>query len=240
VDWKKGFRNIGIYLLSLTAAYGLNTLDSQSYYRKNLFKELKAQERAIGITHFSIPDVSYSYPAGSSLKQNMIMAGAYSPSQDILYLPPHPIPLRPEITLLNLPIRIFTLGNTGFNARTVLWHESGHFYVDKLGEHCDCDHSMDGPFLLGALVNEGIGEYFGRAVTREKDDFKDSEWRILQQRLPDIDHKDVYRAGNHLVKPIIDKHKAEGIRYLLEHPPKVSTLTELPDYQRKALEDLAR
>jgi hypothetical protein len=131
------------------------------------------------------------------------------------------------------------------SARNTLWHELGHFYFDKLAEYCKCkDESIHDPQrthpFVARIVDEGIGTYFDRAEKPKTDIFSDSMWAELNgEKKVGTDYR-FYRGGYHLVKPIIDRYSTLGMIYLLQHPPMVKSLTELPAYQKKALEDLAK
>lgn len=163
----------------------------------------------------------------------------------------------PSFDLSDIATWIGTTGETKVVTST-LYHELGHYYCDRLYEHLLADlaaeDTLNDPFRLDKLIGlkiiqEGIGRYFENVMTGEEDSFQDREWPatvgdffdpvalIIDQNLIVPDHL-IYDGGFHLVKPVIDQYKKEGLLYLLYHIP--HNVLELPQYQQKALEDLSR
>lgn len=247
--FQKSLRNVIIgatgFLFSLISADWIvtsNVNESISpYIKNNLSRIISEQEEKIGIQHFGTPKISRKLPPGC-----WGFLGCYRPKEDTIHLAYGGL-ITPENNLTN------NLANTladvlgrgrNYNVERALNHELGHFYTDKLNESLGKGDWLDFPDRklkddrIGTmLIAEGVATYFSKVMDGEEDNFKDSDW---PNKLNDFWlFKVMYGGGHHLVKPIIDKHKKEGIVYLIENPPTVDELKDLPDYQKRALEYLS-
>ncbi len=141
----------------------------------------------------------------------------------------------------------FTYGLTPEGLQ-ILYHELGHFYLDKLSEDLGLgnwpkkeDYKKN---VIGIkLVSEGLATYFERKMTLEEDKFKDGEWPAELNKFWDspnhLDQDIIYYGGYHLIKPIVDKYGEWGIIYLMFRPPQADELLELPKYQNTILQELS-
>lgn len=193
---------------------------------ENLDVIIAQQEEHMGITHFGKPELQFSLPQ-PLIEQNPLVtlwyAGIYE--NNTIYL--------------NL---------SGFynysEAKQTFDHELGHFYTEKLHESWGLgiwpvynqDEQYSDHNLCLKLIDEGIAEYFGHAVNNGADAFKDINWPISVFGF--WENHVITDGGYHLVKPIIDAYKKEGIAYLISNPPTEEELFFLPLYQQQALDDL--
>jgi len=233
--------------------------DVEEFVTQNIEQLIHAQEQKVGFTLFPPPPMEFMLPPSSRLKKtesNGITYGLYDLQEHVLYLNSGMLTL-PSFDLSDIAARIGTAGNTK-NVKSTLYHELGHYYCDRLYEHLLADFAaedkLNDPFRLDKLIGlkiiqEGIGRYFENIMMGEEDSFQDREWPatvgdffdpvalIMDQNLIVPEHL-MYDGGYHLVKPVIDRYKKEGLLYLLHHIP--GNVLELPQYQQKALEDLSR
>ena len=90
------------------------------------------------------------------------------------------------------------------------------------------------------IIEEGISEFFcyNSSPKHEPDGkFTDKDFFKI---LGDLGGYYVYDAGYCLVKPILEKHGVNGIKYLLKNPLKVEDLNDLPAYRSRVLSELAK
>lgn len=200
--------------------------DIERHIVENLDAILAQQEEQLGITYFGKPQLQFSLPA-ALVEQNSLVtlwyAGIYE--NNAIYL--------------NL---------SGFDnytgAKETLDHELGHFYTEKLHESWGLGiwpvYTYDEPYsdsnICLKLIDEGIAEYFSRAMNNGADAFKDTNWPISVFGF--WENHVINDGGYHLVKPIIDAYGEEGIAYLISNPPTEEELFFLPLYQQQALDDL--
>jgi hypothetical protein len=97
------------------------------------------------------------------------------------------------------------------------------------------------------VINEGIAVYVESYVNPVPDLFDDGMYteNLFDESTfasPDGPTRlfSPYYGGYHLVAPIIEKYGALGIDYLVTHPPRLTSLRELPAYGKRALADLDR
>ncbi len=135
--------------------------------------------------------------------------------------------------------------------KSTLDHELGHFYTDTLSEHLN---RQDWPPKEGVslgfvtarhyvykMFSEGIAVYFAHAMNSENQViFSDNDWPKTINDLTINQYKIFYDGGYHFVRPIIDKHGARGIEYLVQYKPKEEDLFALPALQKRMLEELAQ
>ncbi len=252
--------------VGINAPYCINSLtnkkdqDVEEFVTENIEQLIQEQEEKVGFTLFPPPaNIEFMLPEDSrneTLKHDRIVYGLYDPQEDTLYLNSGMLTL-PTFDLSDIAAWIGTFGTTN-NVKNTLYHELGHYYCDRLYENMFADFAakdnLNDLFRLDKIVGfniiqEGIGEYFERVMTGEEDSFEDSDWPenveefvelealILDRNIIVPPHLQ-YNGGYHLVKPIIDQYQKEGILYLLHHIP--DNVLKLPQYQKKALEDLSR
>lgn len=215
----------------------------ESFIQSDLGGIMEEQENKLGITHFGVPEVFSGFPAEWSGFETLGVSGTYEPSNDSIYLSPicH-VEDHPD----DKWIRLINCGRP-HDARAVLAHELGHFYVDKLNESLGRDDfgSYDGVAVRDAtpehvgqkLIGEGISEYFRVAVTGGQDNFEDYEYPNHFEKFKS--DKFFYGGGYHLVKPIIDLHGKRGIEYLIINPPATEQdFEDIIGYREKVLEAL--
>lgn len=178
----------------------------------NLERIIKEQEEKLGIKHFGVPEVMY-------------------------------LPYLPEglLGIYNEKLNTIFIAINQHNMEETLDHELGHYYADGLHESLDLGNW---PIFPGGkndnigvkLISEGIAEYFSRKLNNREDNFKDSDWPdnfddFWTQRV-------IYSGGYHLVRPIIEEHGTNAIKYLILNTPGTNDLTNLPEYQKKCLKEL--
>lgn len=234
---------------SLTYGILFGTCDNgvREQIEPHLEEIMKAQEERVGIKHGGKPAIVYKI----DFNPFVWISAQYKPKEDALYLNPHVHWFIKMQKLLG-----FAVDPALWDAKTVVEHELGHFYTDKLGEQMgngnslDFSHTSDSESLGLRLVTEGIGEYFGRKGKGqlEHDVFSNAEFpqdnegwlNLMRPHNLEYLFLCLYQGGYHLVKPILDQDVERGIRYLIVHPPTERDLNDLPVYQQRALDVLAK
>ncbi len=234
--------------------------DVEEFVIENIEQLIRDQEEQVGFSLFPPPQkIEFMLPENlrdEVVKSGWITYGLYDFQENVLYLNSGMLTL-PSFDLSDIAAWVGTMG-IAKNVKDTLYHELGHYYCDRLYETMLEDiaakDDLNDPFRLDKMVSlniihEGIGEYFERVMTKEEDSFEDRDWPMKGEEFVDLealifDQKILvperlkYDGGYHLVKPIIDQYKKEGILYLLHHIP--DNLLELPEYQQKALEELSQ
>ncbi|MBW2991136.1 sterile alpha motif-like domain-containing protein [Candidatus Woesearchaeota archaeon] len=231
-------RNVGVGLVSLVVALMMSCNPSNkdvsklkkdephpeaiNYVTKNLGSIISSQEKSLGVQHFGLPNIEFK---GCGFRGEREF---YNPDTDTLtlYLPRAYVHFSPRTT------------------EDLIRHGLGHIYADKLSEGLEneswppkVEKNID--YVRYGLVAEGIAEYFKRKSHNEEDTFKDSQWPKTVEEFEKISDSIYYNGSYHLVKPIIDKHGQEGIEYLINNPPEIQDLKDLPRYQKIVLENLS-
>lgn len=240
--------------------------DSHSQFTDAMRSIMRAQEKIIGISYKETPKIKLDLPPDIDWMQLHDFEGQYHKETKTMYV--HPSYKRCDITSITAnPLRNdHKIIDDGRHEREydlnfikeLLAHELGHHYAFELqSEIGGIDHlNPDIPRLnvrehLGILIiREGIGTYFGEILkgdktikTRTGEDFE--KFWSKKYELEEIksywgDKFIIYEGGYEVVKPILDKHKKEGLIYLLKNPLKIKDfdLSKVIDYQKKALEEL--
>ena len=130
---------------------------------------------------------------------------------------------------------------------TTLNHELGHYYSDQFndlilgrGNWPSFNNLSEVEKMALWVVSEGIAGYFER-MNDPYGDFRDSKfpktendfWIDENQKNPNYHLR--YEGGYHLVKPIIDEFKGQGIEYLMVNPPNEEEALNLKKYQQDVL-----
>ncbi len=219
----------------------------QEYVEQNLESIIKNQEEKLGIHFPKRPRIEYLLPPQWRLNGADGILGLYKPEENTIYLNSglltHLVPDFGDIVAL-----FFSNGRMD-DAISTVNHELGHFYCDSLTEAAGFgdwplfEKGMDSGEIMGMrLVAEGIAEYIKKkAMGETEDNFKDSEW----PQDPDYFYGNglgniylIYGGGYHLVKPVIDQYGKQGMLYLMIFHPLEKDLTNLPEYQKKILEQI--
>ncbi|MBT7497353.1 hypothetical protein HN662_03420 [Candidatus Woesearchaeota archaeon] len=209
---------------------------------KNIDRIMNLEESSLNITFDSKPKVEFVFPEEFLILAFAGKTGFYTPTDKTIHLASKFLTTQ-EFGLKDV-IKYLSFGITKTRYDTLLAHELGHHYVSQESEKLDESKSFkigeiyDSRITALKIIHEGIGEYFSSMISPIEDSFNDEEWpKTLEGFLePHIQ----YKGGFHLVKPIIDKHKSKGIKYLINNPPSKFELFDLPNYQKKALEELDR
>jgi hypothetical protein len=193
------------------------------YVEKNLKHIIAAQEEKLGIQHFGIPKIKYSYNKKGS-------NGYYDEKTETILLRDG-IVTGQGCSMLDKIANFLTLNLFSVDVKITLDHELGHYYPDKLSKSIE-----NGPWPIipadvktpGLLrISEGIAEYFAITMNNTADYKRNHKWTVW------------YPEGYDLVKPIIDKYGRKGIEYLILNSPKPSEEPiDIDEYQRKILNDL--
>lgn len=215
----------------------------QPFVESNLARMMHAQERKLGIKHIGTPKIKYDTLPGFEGLSGAILAGAYMPEKDTIYLPPGST-ITPENCLENKLMTILKNGIIG-DVKEVLDHEIGHFYMDKLHESLGKGNwPSEGGGIGQRLIAEGIAEYFTRTMNYDTSDpFSDADWpkSTAAWSLHIFSNpRFLYNGGYHLVKQIIGKHGKRGIEHLICNPPNADDLTNILAYQQKILQELSQ
>ena len=209
-------------------------------YEQILNSEMAKNEEEIGIKHFGIPEKEFIHD------KNVDFSASYNPETDIMYFRSSfssPFPVKHE-ELDHLYLH------------SVVSHELGHFYVDKLSESLGWGNwpqlsaqPNTVEWVEENIISEGIGTYFqGKTLERitgiDIDNIEgippfdiEKEWPKDIEILYDGHQLEAY--GQWLVKPIIDKHGEKGIEYLITHQMEEDELLNPKSYQERALEALS-
>ena len=217
------------------------------YIERNLETIIKSQEERLGIRHFGKPKIKYGYSketiivtkAGDIREEvRQTLAVRYHQDEDTIYIPniTAALSLTPEKSLINTATWLLFLGD-GIETKEYLYHELGHFYADKLSESIGNGNWPKEHHLNIRLINEGIATYFQNTMNTKKNSFEDLDSIKI---FDDDDIFKIYHVGYLLVKPVIDKHGKEGIKYLITHPPTEIELKHLQAYQNRVLEALEK
>gem|GEM_PF-4836584 len=225
-----------------------------AYVQKNFRSIAHEQERILRIRHIGLPRVRIGFDSIDDLilAEEAHANGAYNPYTDEVWLNYESV----TYPLHGLWGRLGLYSAGRMTADDALRHELGHYFADKRSEAmgrgswpsnviaaaaacasppCGLDADFTKEKLLMRLVSEGIGRWF-ESNGRERDTFSYDELPADPWTIDPIADKPVfYRAGLHLVKPILDRYRARGVDYLVTHLPRVDSLRDLPRYQQEAL-----
>ena len=222
------------------------TENSKRYVESHLEEAMKKQEEVLGIKHIGKPTIVYGcHPYHDGVYKSYVdtisleICRAITPEKNIS-----------DILAKHLAQR------EPFDVKSVLDHELGHFYMDKLNES-----KGNGDYVLFEgdqdwkgknLIAEGIATYFERSLNKWEDPvakIKESDIKAVEKMLKLYN---VYEVGYRVVKPIIDGHGTKAIEYLIENPPNINgkiddqgrlldltVINELKAYQTKVLEQLS-
>lgn len=218
--------------------------DVELYIKENLDRIIQDQEEKLKITYPSLPKIEYvlssSTANGSAMGEYLAFSNHINLASSLLTLP--------EMDFSDWFAKIITLNGTE-KAEDVVNHELGHFYCDQLSETLGYgswpNYFFKNEFQQFSLklISEGIATYFEMTMNNTPDNFKDEEWpeniALLAASPDSMANYWFYYGGYHLVKPVIDKYKSEGIAYLMFYPPTQSELRNLSQYQKKVMEKLS-
>ncbi len=239
-----------------------------SIFTEAMCSIMRAQEKILGITYKETPKIELELPPNIDWVRLHGFEGQYYKETKTMFV--HPSYERCNVApIITDPLRNdFKIIDDGRHEREydlnfikeLLAHELGHHYAFELqSEIGGVDHlNPDLPRLnvrehLGILIiREGIGTYFGEILkgdkaikVRSEEDF--IKFWSKKYELEDIkchwgDRFIIYEGGYEVVKPILDKHKKDGLVYLLKNPLEIKNfdLSKIIDYQKKALEELKR
>ncbi len=236
----------------------VTTISLQEYLNQELPKIMTEHEKKFGISYVSTPSIPLQLHKVCTQDQRdylQMVGAAYNYKRNEIHLSPHFFQ-----NSLNCACDccFFDLDHAAIipqklpQLKSALDHELGHFYADTLSERLN---KYDWPHFTNFacydecdftifIFSEGIAEYFGRTMNNaKKDTFNDDQWPTSIAEYANIliiEPKRLYDGGYHFVRPIIDKHGARGIEYLVQYKPKEEDLFALPQLQKKMLEDLAQ
>ena len=99
--------------------------------------------------------------------------------------------------------------------------------------------------LVNGFADDSLAEGIALYFERDKDNqpnFSDDEWKDIasNENLDNFNIKKMYEGGYSIVKPILDRFGGQGLDYILIHSPNFKSLSEFPEYRRKALEELSK
>lgn len=212
----------------------------QALINKDLEERIAVHKEKLGIEHFGLPRVEPGFPKAGCY----VGSALYHPATDAIYL----------MSFGDLPNNgLFSPNNDGDSTSVhIIDHELGHFYADQLHESLGKgdwplypnEMTLNTPGIN--MISEGIAEWFDRTINCREDAFTDTDypegfvnWYVHSTAVYDGGISNViYNGGYHLVKPILDKHGAAGIEYLITHPPVSDDFSDLPGYRTKVLEVL--
>ena len=135
--WSKDKKKVVAIASSMLAAIGfltgslifeadVNRWGVREYVPENLPKLMRKQEKILELKHYGLPQVSFEAPSENFFYQTV--AGSYNSATDTIYLPLGKNPA-PD----NLLAKIISFG-TARTIDEVLYHELGHYFMDKLNE----------------------------------------------------------------------------------------------------------
>jgi len=195
------------------------------YVESNLETWIREQEKKLGFKYEGRPNIRYDdqnrnrldiildfNKFGLSFKDG----GYYEPSNNTIHLPLNSDRIN----------SIFSIGSTNIYLAAITHHELCHYYADKLSEDMGLGNfpkkEKDGKYNFEEwLLGEGIAEYC----------------RIEMGFDYPSDYR--HRLAYEMVKPIIKKHGAEGIKHMIRNPPKNLELpSDTVKYQRETLRAL--
>lgn len=192
----------------------------KSYAEQHLEQFIKEQEEQTKLQYSGKPQIKMGLDNGNVIAW-------YNNEQDTIKIS---VNLITTSLFLSSPAQI----------RDMIRHELGHFYIDKLLEELTkkgVSIHPDRTKLKTLLITEGIAEYF-----RQKGEMPEVEidyQKLLPELQQNVRQKNyMYGVGYHLVRPIIDGYRKEGIEYLLTHPLREQEIDRLYEYQQKILRGL--
>ena len=236
----------------------IHRLKAQEQVEEGYLKIIEEVEREQGIKFKTVPTIAYSLPSSVTQDREDNPTAIYDNKTNTIHLDGESVMLGGRE---NMYLNMDCYGHCFYVDQT-LKHELGHAWLQQVVNENNISWSVgeeslreelvekygtqqegyatimiNDPkvqrFILEDIIAEGIAEYFENGPYkpwgRELEWSRSWEEYVKNEQYP-------YHFGHRLVTPIIQSHGAEGIRYLVAHPP--LGIHDFTGYQQQALDAL--
>ena len=199
------------------------------YVENHLEDIMHEEEQKLGIKFSGKPKIVFSYEDEFD-KREKNKTATYSSKKDTIFLP-----IYDNLTRELMPRRnylhkvIYQKERNVSDIDEILWHELGHFYLNKKSKSLGLGNFPDEKewFLLSELpkiageqfIREGIAEYFGKKTGGKNCESFDYS-KINKDPLTFLINLElIYNLGCILTREVMDEYGVGAIDYMLRNPP---------------------